>query len=376
MPIVFLTAALVFILTRNIVNSISVIVVACPCAVALGTPLAVVAGIGSAAKKGIIVKGGIYLEELGKIDTVVVDKTGTMTIGEPRVVNVVSFDKHDREEIITLAAMAEKHSEHPLASAIMKQAEEYETNIGEHEHCEILPGKGVVAKCNGQTVRLGSRELLNEENIAIPRDAERFLRMEEEQGRTALLVAHDNELCGIISVADVVREEARKAIKGLKQNGIKVIMLTGDNPRTARAIAQQIGIDDVFAEMLPEEKVNKVKELVEQGRKVVMVGDGINDAPALAEASVGIAMGVAGTDVAIEAADVALMTDNLTKINEAIRIGRKTFGVIRQNLLASVIFNVVGVSLASIGILSPLMAAVAHSLPDFALFLNSSRLLG
>lgn len=374
-PIVFLAAALTFLFTRNIINSIAVIVVACPCAVVLATPLAVVAGIGNAAERGIIVKGGIYLEELGKVDTVVVDKTGTMTIGEPRVVNVVSLDKHDRKEIIALAAMAEKHSEHPLASAIMRQAEEYGIKPGEHDHCEILPGKGIVADCDGQIIYLGSRELLNGKNIAISNDAEQLIRMEEDQGRTALLVAHDNELCGVISVADVVREEAKKAVEGLKRKGMKVVMLTGDNPRTAKAVAQQIGIDDVFGEMLPDEKVNKVKELVGQGRKVVMVGDGINDAPALAEASVGIAMGVAGTDVAIEAADVALMTDDLTKIDDTIKIGRRTFGVIRQNILASVIFNVVGVSLASIGILNPLMAAVAHSLPDFVLFLNSSRLL-
>jgi heavy metal translocating P-type ATPase len=374
-PIVFLAAALTFIFTRNITHSIAVIIVACPCAVALATPLAVIAGIGNAAERGIIIKGGIYLEELGKVDTVVVDKTGTMTIGEPRVVNVVSLDKHDRKEIIALAAMAEKHSEHPLASAIMRQAEEYEIKPDKNDHCEILPGKGIVADCDGQMIYLGSRELLNEKNIVIPNNAEPFIKMEEDQGRTALLVAHDNKLCGVISVADVVREEAKKAVEELKQRGMKIVMLTGDNPRTAKAVARQIGIDSIFGEMLPDEKVNKVKELVGQGRKVVMVGDGINDAPALAEASVGIAMGIAGTDAAIEAADVALMTDDLTKIDNAIKIGRRTFGVIKQNLLASIIFNVVGISLASIGILSPLMAAIAHTLPDFVLFLNSSRLL-
>ncbi len=375
MPIVFTASAITFALTNNVVNSISVIVVACPCAVALATPLAVVAGIGNAAKRGIVVKGGFYLEELGRVDTVVVDKTGTMTIGEPRVVNIIGFNAHDQKEIMTLAVRAEKYSEHPLASAIMTEAEEHGIEVGDNSQCEVLPGRGIVAKCNGQIIHLGSRELLTEQNITIASGAEQVIRSEEEQGRTALLIAHDNELCGIISVADVIREEAKDAIKKLQQKGINVIMLTGDNPRTAKAVAQQIGINETFAKMLPEEKVKKVRELVKQGRKVVMVGDGINDAPALAEASVGIAMGVAGTDVAIEAADIALMTDNLTKIDEAVKIGRKTFGVIRQNLVASIIFNVIGVSLASLGIINPLMAAIAHSLPDFVLFLNSSRLL-
>jgi heavy metal translocating P-type ATPase len=374
LPIVFLVALITFFLTRNITNSISVIVVACPCAVVLGTPLAVVAGIGNAAEKGIIVKGGVYLEELGKTDTVVLDKTGTITIGEPKVISVKSFDKHEESEIIALAAMAESHSEHPLASAIIKQAEKSGIRIEEHDHCEILPGKGITALCNGQKIFVGSRELLKERSV-IPEDVERFVRNEEEHGRTALLVAHDNELCGVISVADVVREEAKGAIEELKKKGIRVIMLTGDNPRTAKAIAQQIGIDEVFAEMLPEEKVEKIKELARQGRKVVMVGDGINDAPALAEASVGIAMGAVGTDVAIEASDVALMTDDLTKITEAVKTGRKTFGAIEQNLAGSIIFNIVGISLASLGFLNPFMAAVAHSLPDLVLFLNSSRLI-
>jgi len=375
LPIVFLAALVTYLLTRNITNSISVIVVACPCAVALATPLAVVAGIGNAAKKGIVVKGGIYLEELGKIDTVVVDKTGTITIGEPRVIGIKGFDKHEEREIITFAAMAEKHSEHPLASAIVEQAEKFGIRTEEHKHCEILPGKGIIALCDGRKILVGSRELLKENNLLLPEDVERFVREEEEHGRTALLIAHDNEICGIISVADVVREEAKRAIKELNKKGIKVIMLTGDNPRTAKAVAQQIGIDEVFAEMLPEEKVEKIKELVRQGRKVVMVGDGINDAPALAEASIGIAMGAAGTDIAIETSDVALMTDDLTKITEAVKIGRKTFSVIKQNLASSIVFNIVGVSLASLGILNPFLAAVAHSLPDFLLFLNSSRLI-
>lgn len=190
-----------------------------------------------------------------------------------------------------------------------------------------------------------------------------------------MIVAHDNDVCGAISVADVVKDEAKQTIEELRKRRIDVIMLTGDNPRTAEAIAKQVGITEVFAQLLPDQKVEKIKELVRQGRKVAMVGDGINDAPALAEAQIGIAMGAAGSDVAIEAADIALMTDDLTKITEAIQISKRTFSVIKQNLVSSVIFNILGMALAGTGVLNPLMAALAHSLPDFILFLNSSRLI-
>jgi len=375
MPIVFLVSALTFVFTRDLANSISVIVVACPCAVALATPLAVVASIGNAARKGILIKGGVYLEELAKINTIVVDKTGTLTIGEPAVTDIKCFDEHCQNDILSLAACAEQHSEHPLASAILNKAKELNIKVTEHSECSTIPGKGVIAKIGNQLVILGNREMLNHQNIRILSIVENYMKEKEKNGETALLVAHDKEVCALISVADVVRKEATHALKDLGQKGIRLIMVTGDNPRTAEGIAKQVEIDEVYAEMLPEEKVEKVKELVSQGRKVAMVGDGINDAPALAEASVGIAMGTSGTDIAIEAADVALMTDDLTKIAEAINLGRKTFGVIKQNLAASIVFNIVGVSLASIGILNPVIAAFAHSLPDFALFLNSSRLI-
>jgi heavy metal translocating P-type ATPase len=375
LPLVFLIAALTFLFTKNITHSIAVIVVACPCAIALATPLAVVASVGNAAKKGIIIKGGIYLEELGKIDTVVIDKTGTLTIGKPKVVNTESFDKHNEREIIALAAIAEQHSEHPLADAILNKAKEYGIEVPEHTQCSVIAGKGVIATYHNQTIVLGSKELLREKKIVVPKEVEQYMRREEEEGKTMLLIAHDGRVCGAISVADVVKEEAKQAIKELRQKGIRVIMLTGDNSRTANMIANQVGIEEVFAEMLPEEKVEKVKDLIRQGREVAMMGDGINDAPALAEAHVGIAMGAAGTDVAIEVSDVVLMTDDLTKITETIRISKKAFNVIKQNLVSSVIFNILGMALASTGILNPLMAAFAHFLPDFILFINSSRLI-
>jgi len=374
-PTVLGVAALTFMITRNLISSIAVVVVACPCAVALATPLAVVASVGKAAKRGIIVKGGVYLEELGRIDTVVMDKTGTLTLGEPRVTDIRGFGEHNEQEIITLAATAEKHSEHSLAKAIARKANDYGVKVPDHEECQVIRGKGVVASYNGQTVIIGSRELLKEKGIDVPRPVAEYMHQEEMAGKTAILIAHDGVVCGVICVSDVLRESTIRAIEELKGKGIKLVMLTGDNPRTAQAIAGQVGIHEIVAGMLPEEKVDEVKALVKQGRKVVMVGDGINDAPALAQASVGIAMGAAGTDVAMEAADVALMTDDLTKVPEAMSIGRRTFNVIKQNIASSIIFNVVGVTLASMGLLNPMMAAVAHALPDFILFLNSSRLI-
>jgi len=374
-PTVLGVAALTFMITRNLISSIAVVVVACPCAVALATPLAVVASVGKAAKRGIIVKGGVYLEELGRIDTVVMDKTGTLTLGEPRVTDIRCFGKHNEQEIITLAATVEKHSEHSLAKAIARKANDYGVKVPDHEECQVIRGKGVVASYNGQTVIIGSRELLKEKGIDVPQPVDEYMHQEEMAGKTAILITHDGVVCGVICVSDVLRESTIRAIEELKGKGIKLVMLTGDNPRTAQAIAGQVGIHEIVAGMLPEEKVDEVKALVKQGRKVVMVGDGINDAPALAQASVGIAMGAAGTDVAMEAADVALMTDDLTKVPEAMSIGRRTFNVIKQNIASSIIFNVVGVTLASMGLLNPMMAAVAHALPDFILFLNSSRLI-
>jgi heavy metal translocating P-type ATPase len=374
-PLVLAVASLTFVVTRNIMSSIAVVVVACPCAVALATPLAVVASVGKAAKRGIIIKGGIYLEELGRVDTVVMDKTGTLTIGEPRVTDIKGFDAHDEREILTLAAIAEEHSEHTLARAILETAKNYGIEIPEHQECQVIRGKGVIVICDDRTLILGNRDLLKDSNIDIPAQIESYMLHEEENGKTAMLVAHDDKVCGVISVSDTLREDAVRSIKELNDKGVRLIMLTGDNPRTAQAIAKQAGINEVFAEMLPEGKVDVVRRLVESGRKVVMVGDGINDAPALAQASIGIAMGAAGTDAAIEAADVALTTDDLTRIPEAIKIGDQAFKVIKQNIATSIVFNIVGVTLASMGLLSPTMAAAAHALPDLILFINSSRLI-
>ena len=375
-PSILIIAGLTFLITRNIAHAIAVIVVACPCSVAVATPLAIVAGTGKAARRGIIIKGGIHLETLAKIDTVVLDKTGTITIGEPRITDIKAFAEHNEKEILLMAAVVERYSEHPLAKAIIKRAESEGIRIPEPKDFQVIPGRGIMAKYNGSSVLLGSRELLKDGKINLSHEIESYMKAREEEGKTALLIAHDSEVCGVISVADVVRKESKDAIAELRQAGIKdIVMLTGDNWRTAKAIGEQVGIDDIEAELMPEDKVRKVQELMASGKKVAMVGDGINDAPALAAADIGIAMGVAGTDVAIEAADVALMRDDWRQIPEAIKIGRKTFGVIRQNLAIGILFNIIGVTLAATGVITPMMAAVAHVLPDVVVFANSARLI-
>ena len=398
-PAVLGLGLLVFLVTGNPLSAIATIVVACPCAIALATPLAVVASAGKAARKGIIIKGGVFLEELSKIDTVVLDKTGTLTLGEPKITDIKALRGHTEEEIVTLAAIAEKYSEHPLAKAVLGKAKEYGLKVPDPREFKAIRGQGVIAyPKNDQAAQttekaatiltkeenehyhhvilLGNKILFEKRDVAIPPEIEDYSRAKEKNGETVVLIGHDREVCGAISIADVVREETKQALRDLKKIGLtNLIMLTGDSWRPAKAVASQVGIDEVVAEMMPHDKVEKVKKLVEENRRVLMIGDGVNDAPALAHANVGMAMGVAGSDVAIEAADIALMTNDLRAVGTTINIGRKTFSVIRQNIYGSIIFNVLGITLAAAGILTPLMAAVAHAIPDFLLFLNSSRLI-
>lgn len=375
-PLVLLLAALVAILSQSVVSAVSVIVVACPCAVAIATPLAVVASVGKAAKRGIIIKGGVYLEELSRVTTVVFDKTGTLTLGEPQVTDVKGFDDHDDRDIITFAAIAELHSEHHLADAVARKALEYNVTVPVHQSCQIIAGKGVICEYVDTTIIMGNRELMTDNNLDVPRTVEEYMREREDEGKTTMIIAHDHHVCGVISVADVVRKETVEGLKELRLLGIQdFIMMTGDTKRAAQAIAKQVGVNEVMAEMLPQDKVEAVRDLVKQGKTVLMVGDGVNDAPAITEASVGVAMGVAGSDVAIETADVVLMTDDFRNIAQAIRIGKRAVTNIKENIGASILFNVLGITLASVGILSPIMAAAVHALPDVILFLNASRLL-
>ncbi len=375
-PTILAVAILVFFLTWRITNAIAVLVVACPCTIAIATPLAMVASMGKAAKKGIIIKGGIHLETLAKVNTLVMDKTGTLTLGDPVVTDIKGFGGYSDSRVMEYTAAAERYSEHPLARAIIKKASEMYLSVPEPDHCKIIPGMGIECRVDGAAILLGSREILHNREIALSDDIESYIREREDEGKTVLVLSHDNTVCGVIGIADIIREGTVEAMDDLRGLGFHdPVMLTGDNERTARVIASSLGIKNVMAGLLPEEKVNKIKELSSQGKYVLMVGDGINDAPALAQAHVGVAMGTMGSGAAIEAADVALMRDEWKQVPEAVRIGRNTLKVIKQNLAAGILFNIIGISLASAGILSPAMAAVAHVMPDVLVFLNSSRLL-
>ena len=367
-------SVLTFFLTRNLTSTLSVIVVAGACGVAAGTPLAIVAIMGKAAKKGAIIKGGAYVEEMSRIDTVVIDKTGTLTFGTPKVTDVTAVDSCDTQQVLQFAATAERYLNHPIAGAIVEKASELGVTGMAHSTFSYVPGKGVAVESKGHSILVGNGTLLRERGIAISREAMTISTTQAAQGKTAVYVAHENKICGLIAVADKIRDESRRAMADLRSMGVKTIMLTGDNKVAAQIVANEVGIDEVYAELLPQDKVAFVEKLVAQGRRVAMVGDGINDAPALARASVGIGMG-AGTDVAIEEADVVLMTNDLQKIADVARLSKKAYRTIMTNFYGTVTVDGIGVTLAFLGFLSPLLAAGIHVVSELIFILNSARLI-
>ncbi|HET7579085.1 MAG TPA: heavy metal translocating P-type ATPase [Bacillales bacterium] len=375
--------------TPALIAAISVLVIACPCALGLATPTSIMVGTGKGAEQGILFKGGEYLEGTHRIDTVLLDKTGTVTKGKPEVTDFVSFEASGvklrvgeaadfvpfeaREEaLLAKVVAAEKASEHPLARAIVAYGEKKGIESQEAHDFEAIPGHGIVAAIDGTQFFIGTRKLMERENISYSEHEKKLSQLEEE-GKTAMLIASDGVLQGIVAVADTVKETSKQAIADLKSLGIDVYMITGDNERTARAIAGQVGIDGVFAEVLPEDKAKKVKELQQQGKKVAMAGDGINDAPALATADIGVAIGT-GTDVAIETADITLMGGNLEHLSKAIRLSRKTMKNIRQNLFWALAYNSAGVPIAALGLLAPWVAGAAMAFSSVSVVSNALRL--
>jgi Cu+-exporting ATPase len=358
---------------------ISVLVIACPCALGLATPTAIMVGTGKGAENGILIKGGEALETAHKINTIVFDKTGTITEGKPTVTDVLTLGSMGREELLKLTASAEKNSEHPLGQAIVHGAEDDKMELFASESFESLTGRGIEAKINGRTVLAGNRKLMDERGILLTVLADASDRLARE-GKTPMYVAVDGELAGIVAVADVVKQSSRAAITSLHSMGIEVAMITGDNRKTAEAIARQVGIDRVLAEVLPQDKSNEVKKLQAESRKVAMVGDGINDAPALAQADIGIAIG-SGTDVAIESADIVLMRSDLMDVPTAINLSKKTIRNIKQNLFWAFGYNVIGIPVAA-GVLhlfggpllNPIFAAAAMSLSSVSVLTNALRL--
>ncbi|MDW8351673.1 MAG: cation-translocating P-type ATPase [Anaerolineae bacterium] len=369
LPLVAAVALLTWLISGNALATAAVLVVACSCSFALATPVAMLASIGASAKRGLLIKGGKYLEALARADVVLVDKTGTLTLGQPQITDVVSLNGMPAPEILTMVASAERYSEHPLAEAVRAAARARRLSLSEPEHFEAVPGAGVRARVNGHLVVVGNRRLIPvTESLSIAQEL-------EAQGKTLLWVALDGEPVALLAAADTLRPEVPAALAELRDLGIgHVELLTGDNERVAAALAARLGVR-YRANLLPEDKIQVVKDYQAQGHTVLMVGDGVNDAPALAQANVGIAMGAAGTDIAIEAAHIALMREDWALIPEMLRIARRTMGVVKMNIAFTALYNLLGLTLAAVGLLPPTLAAAAQSLPDLGILANSARLL-
>lgn len=362
-------AALTYVITRDIRSTISVVIVAGACGIAAGTPLAILGGIGRSARLGAIIKGGLFLETLGKVNTIVLDKTGTLTFGRPEVQHVIPVNSESVDSVIDAAAAAEIRSEHPLGQAVIAYAKSRCRTILEPERFDYTPGRGITATVSGEIILVGNKSLMSDRNVTVPgRLAAEF------DAASEIYVARGGRLLGAIIVADTVRPEARRAIEALKQMGMRVVLLTGDTPSVAEAVARSLGISEVQADLLPEDKLERVSKMVDSGRIVAMVGDGINDAPALTRANVGVAMG-SGTDVARESADIVLLGNDLLRFAATVAVARRTRGIIWQNFAGTIAVDTLGIILASLGFLNPLIAAFIHVASEMTFILNSARLL-
>ncbi len=366
-------------LTYAIVVTVTVLIIACPCALGLATPMSLMVGVGKAAEKGVLIRNGEALQTARGLDAIVLDKTGTITKGQPELTDVVGTGEIDDGEVLRLAASAERRSEHPLGEAIVEGAKARALELAEPSDFKAIPGHGIEATIEGRKVLLGNRKLMTDRGIDFGAQWESAQSMSDD-GKTAMFVAVDGRAAGIVAVADTVKEDSWQAIRTLQDLGLEVVMLTGDNERTATAIARQVGIERVFAEVLPEDKAAKVQRLQSEGKKIAMVGDGINDAPALAQADVGIAIGT-GTDVAIEAADITLVGGSLRGVVLAIEVSKKTFRNIKQNLVGAFGYNTLGIPIAAgllyplFGVLlSPLIAGAAMAFSSVTVVTNANRL--
>lgn len=370
-PVVFIFVGTVYFFTRDIKLVIALLIFTSPAELGLATPLVTISAIARAAREGILIKGGLFLEELAKVTTIVFDKTGTLTVGSPIVNKVEVIDKtYSENQLVEFAATVDKRSSHPLAKAILNYADNLKLTYGEPTKFEVVNGRGVSANVDGAIVLLGNKLFMEESKIQAS-------NISENSTDTLLYLSVNNKLAGVFYVADSIREGAKEMIAELRNSGIKnIVMLTGDNPETAKHVANQIGITDFRANLLPEDKINIIKELQKDGSKVAMVGDGINDAPALVQANIGIAMGAMGTEAAMEAADIVLMQDKLEKIAKTRAISKRAFRTIKENIFVGVgVVHITGITLVLLRIIGPVEAAAIHLLPDTLVFINSIKLL-
>jgi Cu+-exporting ATPase len=359
-------------LVSGILTFVAVLIIACPCALGVATPAALMVGVGKGAESGILIRGAEYLERSQKVNTIVFDKTGTLTKGEPEVTDVVTFGNFSEKQIVEFAGSVESGSEHPIAQAVVKRGKMEKATFLALDKFEALNGLGVKAIVNDTSVYAGNRKMMKKFSIPAEYVEEKMSRLESE-GKTAIMIAINNKIEGVIAVADSLKESSPRAITALKDLGIECIMITGDNEKTAEAIAKKVGIEKIIANVLPSDKALEVKKLQSEGKVVAMVGDGINDAPALAQADIGIAIG-SGSDIAKETGGIILIKDDVMDVSRAIRLSRATMKKIKQNLFWAFAYNSGAIPIAAIGLLSPILAAAAMALSSISVIANSSLL--
>lgn len=374
-PIALLIAVVAYFVTGDMTRAVTVLVVFCPCALALATPVSIVAGIGQATKFGVLVKSGEALERMGKVDCITFDKTGTLTRGDLTVSDVLSFAANiNEEELLRLTTSAEARSEHPLGKAIVKHLLERQGTLAEAADFRMLPGKGIEAVVEGRSVLCGNSAFLQENGITLTADVESALDVFRNEGKAVVLTAIDGQCAGLVALSDIIRPEAKSMIAELERMNVKTVVLTGDNRRAANYLAQLVGIRNIRAELLPAEKVSVVTELQGQGHKVCMIGDGVNDAPALKTADVGVAMGSMGSDIAIESADIALMGDDISKIPYLKRLSNAVIRSIKLNITLSMVINFIAITLSVMGLLNPITGALVHNAGSVLVVLNAALL--
>lgn len=373
-PAILVLGIGVFLYTGELLRVASIFVIACPCALTLATPTAIVTSIGNSARRGILIRNGESLEKLSQIDTLVLDKTGTITIGHPQVVDVKAFDGKTDSEVIRLAATAEKYSEHPIAKTILRKAEDMQLKLEEAGEFKVQPGLGVRIENEDGTITVGNEKMLTTYSISLNNEAAGCLP-NEVAAQNVVFVARNDKITGAICVSDALRADVKETLRKVRKNGVeKTLMLTGDNRYIAKMVGSQVGVDEIVSDVLPAEKADYIYKLKSEGRRVAMIGDGINDAPAMAASDVGIAMGVSGTDVAIETAGVVLATDNIDKVPTLLRISKETIKVVKQNIAFAMIVNTLGITLSIYGLILPLLASVIHETSALITLFNSLRL--
>lgn len=373
-PEALIIAVAAYFITSDIIRAVTVLVVFCPCALALATPTSIMAAVGQAAKNGVLIKSGEALEKMGKVNCIAFDKTGTLTFGKLKISDIITTSSATENELLKLACSSEKRSEHPLGKAIVEHGKKQNVEFLEMEDFKMIPGKGIVAKIENNEIYCGNSRFLQEQGIILDENIESILENLRKQGKVSILVGKNRECIGIIALSDTIRPTAKEMVIKLKNMGTKVVLLTGDHKQTADYFAEEVGIENVYSELLPAEKVTYIKKLEEDGNKVCMIGDGVNDAPALKTADVGVSMASMGTDIAVEASDIALMGDNIEKIPYLKKLSTATIKTIKFNITASMVINLAAIILSVMGLLNPITGALVHNVGSVLVVLNAALL--